>query len=98
MANYEVKKVGVGSVLKTLPMVFAILGAIIGIFTFFLFPTDVARDLTFGAKGLSWLIFIILYTIIMVVGLVVVAWLYNFVAAKMGGVKISLQQGEMDDN
>ena len=93
MANYEVKKVGIASVVKNFPIVFAILGALIGIFTFFVFPTDLAANLGFGARILSWLIFIVLYTAIMSIGVVVVAWIYNFVVGKIGkGAVIELDQ------
>jgi hypothetical protein len=92
MAMHEVKNIGVSSLLKNVPVVFAILGTIIGIFTFFVFPTEIAKDLTFGAKLLSWVIFVALYTLIMFVGIVVISWLYNFVAGKLGGVVISIQE------
>ncbi|MBQ3943184.1 MAG: hypothetical protein II669_02575 [Elusimicrobia bacterium] len=92
MANYEVKKVGIASVVKNFPIVFAILGALIGIFTFFIFPTDLAANLGFGARLLSWLIFIVLYTVIMSVGVIVVAWIYNFITGKVGGAVIELDQ------
>ena len=72
MANYEVKGVSVVSLFKNFPIVFAMLGALIGIFTFFIFPTDLAANLGIGARILSWLIFIVLYTAIMSVGVVVV--------------------------
>lgn len=95
MANYEVKSVGVVSLFKSFPIVFALLGTLIGIFTFFLFPTDLAANLGFGARIISWLIFIVLYTAIMSVGIVVVAWIYNFVVGKFGkGAVISLEQVE----
>lgn len=94
MSNYEVKKVHVMSVVRNFPIVFGILGAVIGIFTFFLFPTEIAANLGFGAKLLSWLIFVILYTLIMVAGLMLVAWLYNWVVSKVGGVVIGLEQHE----
>ena len=90
MASYEVKNVGVGSLFKIVPVVFAILGTIIGLFTFFIFPTDVARDLTVGARLLSWIIFIVLYTLIMVLGITIISWLYNLVAGKLGGVVLKL--------
>ena len=92
MANYEVKKVGIASVVKNFPIVFAILGALIGIFTFFIFPTDLAANLGFGARLLSWLIFIVLYTVIMSVGVIVVAWIYNFITGKVGVAVIELDQ------
>lgn len=91
MTTYEVKNVGIASMLKIVPVVFAILGTVIGLFTFFLFPTDVARDLTVGARLLSWLIFIVLYTLIMFVGIVVISWLYNIVAKKLGGISLNLE-------
>jgi hypothetical protein len=94
MAAYEVKNVAVKSLLKNVPVVFGILGAVIGIFTFFLFPTEIARDLAFGAKFLSWIIFVVLYTIIMFVGIALIAWLYNWVTVKMGGIVINIEQKE----
>ena len=36
MAKYEIKGVVVGSLVKNFPVVFALLGALIGIFTFFI--------------------------------------------------------------
>jgi hypothetical protein len=95
MSLYDVKKVQVASVLRVLPVVFAILGALIGLFTFFFFPTDLAAGLGFGAKLLSWVIFVVLYTVIMVVGAVAVVWLYNLVAAKLScSVVVSLEPKE----
>jgi len=95
MSLYDVRKIQVFSIIKVFPIVFAILGAVIGIFTFFITPTDLAAGLGAGAKLLSWFIFVILYTIIMSVGAIVVAFLYNFVAEKMaGGVVISLEPKE----
>ncbi|MBN1822698.1 MAG: hypothetical protein JW803_00100 [Endomicrobiales bacterium] len=94
MASYEVKNLSVKSLIKNVPVVFAILGAVIGIFTFFLFPTDIARDLAFGAKLLSWLIFIVLYTLIMAVGIGLVAVVYNWVVGKVGGIVIDIEQKE----
>lgn len=95
MSLYDVKKVQLISVVKVFPIVFGILGAIIGIFTFFIFPTDLAAGLGFGPRFLSWLIFVVLYTVIMSVGAIVVAWLYNFVANKMNsGIVISLEPKE----
>jgi hypothetical protein len=95
MAKQEVKSVSVVSLVKNFPIVFALLGALIGIFTFFLFPTELASNLGFGARILSWLIFIVLYTAIMSIGVIVVAWIYNFVVGKIGkGVVIDLESEE----
>lgn len=94
MAIYEVKKINVLSILKNFPIVFGILGAVIGIFTFFLFPTEIAQNLSFGARLLSWLIFVVLYTLIMVVGLMLIGWLYNWVVSMVGGVVLTLEPKE----
>ena len=95
MAKYEIKGVVVGSLIKNFPVVFALLGALIGIFTFFIFPTELAGNLGFGAKLLSWLIFVVLYTLIMSVGIFAVAWLYNFIVGKIGkGAVLELEQAE----
>ena len=95
MAKQEVKSVSVVSLVKNFPIVFALLGALIGIFTFFIFPTELAANLGFGARILSWLIFIVLYTAIMSIGVIVVAWIYNFVVGKIGkGVVIDLESEE----
>ncbi len=95
MANYEIKSVSVVSLVKNFPIVFALLGALIGIFTFFIFPTELASNLGFGARILSWLIFIVLYTVIMSIGIVVLSWIYNFVVGRIGkGVAINLEQSE----
>lgn len=92
MSLYNVKEVQVASLLKVLPVVFAILGSLIGLVPFFFSPTNLAAGLGFSAKLLSWVIFVVLYTVIMVVVSLVVAWFYNFVASKLNtGVVISLE-------
>jgi uncharacterized protein YacL len=92
MSLYDVKKVQVASVLKVLPVVFAILGALIGLVTFFIVPTNLTVGVGFCTKLLSWVIFVVLYTIIMAVGSLVVTWLYNFVTSKLNSsVVISLE-------
>ncbi len=90
--TYEVKKINVGSLTKIVPIVFGIVGVVIGLFTFFLFPTEVAQGLAFGTRLLSWLIFVVLYTLIMYVGIVVISLLYNWISGMMGGVVLALEE------
>ena len=94
MSAFEVKKIVVGSLVKVVPIIFAILGAVIGIFTFFVFPNEMVQDLNFGAKLLSWLIFLVLYTLIMFIGIVIVSWLYNWVVGFVGGAVIDIEKKE----
>ena len=92
--NYELKKINLGSLLKNFPIIFVALGTIIGVFTFFVFPTTIAGQLSLNARILSWLIFIALYSIIMFVGVFCVAGLYNIVCAKFGGIILHLELKE----
>ena len=89
---YEVKKFNVASMLKLVPGIFSIVGVVIGLFTFFIFPTEVATGLGFGTRLLSWLIFVVLYTVIMFLGIAVISLLYNWVSDKTGGVVVTLEE------
>ncbi|MDR2811789.1 MAG: hypothetical protein LBB06_01615 [Endomicrobium sp.] len=92
MSLYNVKKIQIASVLKVLPVFFAILGVLIGLVMFFLFPTDLTANLGFGVKLLSWVIFVVLQTVIMAIGSLIVVWLYNFVVSTLNSsVVISLE-------
>jgi len=86
MTQFQIKKIGTKWVLTTMSAIFAIAGAIIGIFTFFIFPTAAAVGLGFGAKLLAWLIFVVLYTLIMMVGILIVVWLYNIISPSTGSI------------
>jgi hypothetical protein len=92
MTLYNVKKVQIASLLKVLPVVFSILGVLVGFIMFFFSPTDLVAGLGFWAKLLSWVIFVVLYTIIMTIGTLVVSWIYNLIASKFNSsVIISLE-------
>ena len=90
MAQYEVKKVETRWIFTTMSVIFALIGAVIGIFTFFLFPAAATVGLGIGGKLLAWLIFVVLYTLIMVVGIMVIVWLYNTVSPLTGSITLSL--------
>lgn len=94
MTQLIIKKIGTKWVFSTVSVIFLIAGAIIGIFTFFIFPTAAAAGLGFGAKLLAWLIFIILYALIMTIGILIVIWLYNVVSPSTGSIKIYTETEE----
>lgn len=94
MNQLIIKKVGTKWIFTTVSAVFVILGAIIGIFTFFIFPTAAAAGLGFGAKLLAWLIFIILYALIMAAGILVVVLLYNFLSPSLGCITLNVENIE----
>jgi len=74
--------------------IFAIVGVVIGLFTFFLFPTEAAVGLGVGAKLLAFLIFIILYTIIMVLGILIIVGLYNKLSPSFGAITLFVETKE----
>jgi hypothetical protein len=96
MSLYDVRKVQISSMLKVLFCVFVILGIVIGLFTFFLFPTELATGFSIRAKFLSWFLFVVIYTVIMLITAVVAVWLYNLVAGKLlgHGIIVSLEPKE----
>ena len=94
MQSLELKALNIKSMMKNLPIVFVGVGVLIGFFTFFLFPTEIARTLSVGARFLAWLIFVLLYSLIMVAGIAIISVLYNAVAGKVGGVVLQFEQKE----
>ncbi|MFH1540777.1 MAG: hypothetical protein ABID79_02860 [Elusimicrobiota bacterium] len=92
--RYEVKKVEMKWVLTTMSTIFALVGVVIGIFTFFLFPAAATAGLGFGGKLLAWLIFVVLYTLIMVVGILAIVWLYNVISPITGNITFQLESTE----
>jgi hypothetical protein len=94
MNKLKIKKIDVKWILSTVSVIFLIAGAVIGIFTFFLFPTAAAAGLGFGAKLLAWIIFIILYALIMTVGILIVVWLYNVLSPSLGCITLDVESLE----
>ncbi|MDR0800220.1 MAG: hypothetical protein LBN01_01640 [Endomicrobium sp.] len=93
MPLYDVRKIQILSILKILPIIFAILGIAIGLFSFFLLPMGLITGFGFSVrKLLTCFIFVVFYTISMTIVSVVIAWLYNFVAARLNsGITVSLE-------
>ncbi|MCS7151459.1 MAG: hypothetical protein NZ928_03625 [Endomicrobia bacterium] len=94
MKEITIKKISYNWIPTTLLLIFVILGAIIGIFTFFIFPTAAAAGLGLGAKFLAWIIFIILYALIMTVGIFVLVWLYNSMNIKPIVLSVETELGD----
>ena len=97
MNKLKIKKIGVKWILSTASVIFAIAGVVIGIFTFFVFPTAAAVGLDFGAKLLAWIIFVVLYTLIMTVGILVVVWLYNILSPSLGCITLNVENENIEE-
>jgi hypothetical protein len=97
MNKLKIKKIGVKWILSTVSVISAIVGVVIGIFTFFVFPNAAAVGLDFGAKLLAWIIFVVLYTLIMTVGILVVVWLYNILSPSLGCITLNVENENIEE-
>ncbi|MCA6079402.1 hypothetical protein [Candidatus Endomicrobiellum agilis] len=93
MPFYNVKKIQILSLLETLPIIFMILGIVIGLLSFFLLPLGLITGFGFSVrKLLTYFTFVAFYTISTTVGSIVIVWLYNFIAARLNiGITVSLE-------
>jgi len=91
MNKLKIKKIELKWILTTVSVIFLIAGAVIGIFTFFLFPTAAAAGLGVGAKLLAWIIFVILYALIMTFGILIIVWLYNVLSPSLGCITLNVE-------
>ena len=98
----QVKKIEAKSVARMLGILYAVFGLVAGIFLFVLFVfIGVEDDLTqvealifgFGAP----VALPVMYGIFGYIGGYIVAWIYNAIAAKFGGIKIELEQSSTDE-
>ena len=95
--KYEIKSVGIGSIVKCVPLVFLIIGVLVGLLTFLIFPNPQARGMGFFPRLLSGFFFAILYTVIVSIGIVILAGIYNSIAKRIHGIEINLAGGKEDD-
>lgn len=97
MEKLTIKKIGTKWIFSTISLIFVIVGTIIGFFTFLIFPGAGVAELGFGAKLLAWLIFIILYTLIMVISIFVIVILYNTLSPKTGGMTFIIEKESLEE-
>jgi len=90
--NYELRRINIRSLLKPIPLIFVITGFVMGLFTFFFFPAPAVQTLGGGTRFLSYIIFVILYTVIMEAMVLFFAWLYNLISPKTKGIVFHLEQ------
>lgn len=97
MNTYEIKSIEIKSLLKSFPIIAVIMGVIIGAHSFFISTDNVASNLSVGERLISWMFFVVFYTLVMITGFLLISWLYNVVASKMGGIVIQLERKEFDN-
>lgn len=89
--TYEITHVSIVSLLRTIPLMFLILGALIGVYTFYIKPSKTVINLNKKAKLISYLIFSILYPIIISGAIVVLGIVYNIMTSWIKGIEIILK-------
>lgn len=92
--QYEIRSFRVLSLLRSMPLVFLVIGLLVGIFIFLIAPTGAIAGIGFGTRILSWLIFSIIYAIVLTISVCLIALFYNFVVKKIKikGIEFNLEQ------
>ncbi len=80
--NLEISHLHLWPIVRIAFVVFAVIGLIVGVFAFLIFPHPSSAGLSFSTRLLSALLFAVLYTLIVSLGIGLVAWLYNVLSAK----------------
>ncbi len=81
-SSLEIAHLDLWPILRIAFVVFAAIGLIVGVFAFLVFPHPSSAGLTFSTRMLSALLFAVLYTLIVTLGIGLVVWLYNVLSAK----------------
>lgn len=80
-------------IVKIASAVFTVIGIIVGVLAFLVFPHPSSSGLTFSTRLLSALLFALLYTVIITLGITIVVGLYNFLSARLRwSVRIKTQE------
>lgn len=90
----ELKRIAPLSVLVRSALVFAVIGVIVGAIMFFLPINPDLTGLGVGKRLLSFVVFVPVYTVTVSLSMTIMALLYNFWAAKIGGIKITLASSD----
>jgi uncharacterized membrane protein YeaQ/YmgE (transglycosylase-associated protein family) len=91
MAMKEVKKVDVVSFATVMGFIYAVFGFIVGIFTVLLGSVGAMVGMNIGFFGIiAIIVYPIMLFILGFIGAAICAIVYNYIASKVGGIKIDL--------
>ncbi len=82
-SSLEIAHLNLWPVLRIASVVFAVIGMIVGIFAFLIFPHPSSVGLSFSTRLLSAMLFAVLYALIVTLGIGLVVWLYNVLSARL---------------
>ena len=100
MGKVVLKGAEVKSIWKVLPLVFVLLGLVIGIFSFIYLkstPTAIVPEIGFFGWVFAILLYAVVFAVIMTLIFAVGLWLYNLVSSKMGGVALNLSSDDSSE-
>ncbi|MFH1714784.1 MAG: DUF3566 domain-containing protein [Elusimicrobiota bacterium] len=89
----ELKSISVVSVAKSAPIVFFILGMVVGIASYVYLkvnPATVAPRINFWEWVLAILLYAVIFCVILSLLAIVGSFLYNILSKKIGGIKVQL--------
>lgn len=91
-SRFELVQVDLWPVVRIAAAVFTVIGIVVGIFAFLVFPHPSSAGLSFSTRLLSALLFAVLYTLIVTLGIALVIWLYNVMSSSFGWtIRVKLQ-------
>lgn len=70
-------------VIRIALLLFSVVGLVVGILAFLVFPPTTSIGLSVGTRLLSALLFTVLYTLIITAGLGLIVWLYNLTSRSL---------------
>ncbi len=92
--KYEIKFIHPLPMLINASRIFVILGFLLSLLTFFVFPNPSMALALWWQKIVGALIFTVVYTIVVSLVVTLLCVLYNFFAGKFKGVTFHLEQAE----
>lgn len=91
--SYEVSKVELWPVIRVCSILFWVMGILVGILAFLVFPHPSSAGLSFSTRFLSAILFAFLYAAILTAGISLFIWLYNIFASNLGwGIRLFFSQ------
>lgn len=99
MEKREIKSISVASVAKNMPLVYFIVGLVVGFASWIYLkynPASLAPRITFWEWLLAILLYAVIFCVIFTALTVIAALLYNFLSKKMGGIAIKVGQQAAD--
>jgi hypothetical protein len=92
MSKKELKRIDIVSLLKTVPLILFIIFSLTGIFYFLVYPSIMGSPAELSADLMKYLAMSILSnTVVMSLGIIVSAFLYNLLAKALGGISVEIE-------